>query len=281
MRGIDHYFRHERFYVLLIVACFMFIETSINATSIIMEAREEGENLPILIPFILEYSSALAIIALVPLILMFDQRFPLNWPVFRRNIGWHILASVVFSVLHIALMLSIRLPVWRHFGWQYTFESPEWELLYEYRKDVWTYAFILTITYLYRFVVTRLRGEASLIAEGESATEAVPDRLLVKKLGKEFIVRVDDIEWLESSGNYVNLHIGNRIYPLRATLSALIEQLEPRGFRRVHRSHAVNLDFVESISPLESGDATITLRNGKTLSLSRRYRNEFRQRLEI
>jgi DNA-binding LytR/AlgR family response regulator len=126
-----------------------------------------------------------------------------------------------------------------------------------------------------------LRGEAKLIDEGELATEAVPDRLLVKKLGKEFIVRVEDIEWLESSGNYVNLNIGNRIYPLRATLSTLVDQLEPRGFRRVHRSHAVNLDFVESISPLESGDATITLRNGKTLNLSRRYRTEFRQHLGV
>ena len=33
----------------------------------------------------------------------------------------------------------------------------------------------------------------------------------MKKLGKEFIVRVDEIEWLESAGNYVNLHVGKRI----------------------------------------------------------------------
>lgn len=281
MSKMDKYLKHEEFYVLLLIFCFMLVETNINATTILMEAREDGDPLPVLMPFLLEYSSGLALLALVPLIFRFERRFPLVWSKFRQNFGWHVLASVIFSILHIALMLAMRLPVFRYFGWGYTFENPLWELLYEYRKDAWAYAFFLSIIYVYRFVVSRLAGEASLVAEGEGFNDAVPDRLLVKKLGKEFIVRVDDIEWLESSGNYVNLHIGKRIYPLRATLSALAEQLEPRGFRRIHRSHAVNLDFVASITPLESGDATVTLKNDQSLSMSRSYRNEFRQQLGI
>ena len=56
---------------------------------------------------------------------------------------------------------------------------------------------------------------------------------LVKKLGKEFIIKVDDIEWLESSGNYVNLHIKGRIYPIRSTLNLLIEQISHKGFCRI------------------------------------------------
>lgn len=99
---------------------------------------------------------------------------------------------------------------------------------------------------------------------------------LVKKLGKEFIVKVSDIDWLESSGNYVNLHSGERIYPLRATLTQLSKQLEAQGFCRIHRSHAVKLDAIESITPLPSGDSEITLHSGKKLNLSRRYKEQFK-----
>jgi hypothetical protein len=281
MSRIDHFFKHERRYVFVIVFVFLFITATISATSIVMEAIEDGEILPLWVPFVLEYSSFFALMILIPPLLKFDQRFPLTWSLFRRNIGWHVLASLVFSVSHIALMLGIRVPIFKLMGASYELESPLWELLYEYRKDAMVYVMFLAAIYAYKFIRSRLQGEASLIAEGENSVETIPERLLVRKLGKEFIVRVDDIEWLESSGNYVNLHIENRIYPLRTTLSTLISQLEPRGFRRIHRSLGVNLDFVASISPLESGDASVTLRSGKTLSLSRRYRTAFRQDLEV
>ena len=105
------------------------------------------------------------------------------------------------------------------------------------------------------------------------------DRLLVKKLGKEFIIKVEDIEWLESCGNYVNLHIKERIYPTRATLSGLITQISDKGFCRIHRSYGINLDAVDSIAPQPSGDSEVKLKNGKILNLSRRYRDEFKVRL--
>lgn len=179
-------------------------------------------------------------------------------------------------------MTALRKLVFLAAGSMYHLGDLSWQLLYEYRKDAWTYAGFIAVIYIYRFILGRMRGEASLVAEGESnPPEAVPDRLLVKKLGREFIVRVDEIEWLESAGNYVNLHIGKRIYPLRSTLSSLIQQLEPRGFRRTHRSSAVNLEFVASITPLETGDAEILLTGGQKLSLSRRYREEFRSQLGL
>ena len=104
--------------------------------------------------------------------------------------------------------------------------------------------------------------------------------MLVKKHGKEFIVKIDDVDWLESSGNYVNLYIGTSIYPLRMTLTELSKQLEEKGFCRVHRSHGVNLDRIESITPLPSGDSEIKLTTGKMLNLSRRYKEQFKLQLK-
>jgi DNA-binding LytR/AlgR family response regulator len=129
--------------------------------------------------------------------------------------------------------------------------------------------------------VSRLIGEANLIDEEEADSPVLKtgDRLLVKKLGKEFIIKLHDVEWMESAGNYVNLHINERIYPIRKPLSTLAEEISAKGFCRVHRSHAINLDCVDSITPLPSGDGEVKLKSGKVLNISRRYKEELKQRL--
>ena len=62
-------------------------------------------------------------------------------------------------------------------------------------------------------------------------------------------------------------------------MTQLITQLEPQGFCRIHRSHAVRLDAVESITPLASGDSEVKLTTGKILNLSRRYKEQFKGHL--
>ena len=282
MGRLDHYLKYERWYVFAMLFAFLAVETSINATSLLMNAAREGDMTPAWVWFALEYTSGLALLLLFPAVLGYERLFPLAWASFRKNIGWHIPGSLAFTLLHMLLLVVFRKLVFALAGSTYAFNDFSWQFLYEYRQDAWTYAGFLCAIYIYRFVMSRLRGEASLVAEGEnSPPDTVPDRLLVKKLGKEFIVRVDEIEWLESAGNYVNLHAGNRIYPLRSTLSSLVGRLESRGFRRTHRSAGVNLEFVASITPLETGDAEIVLTTGQKLGLSRRYREAFRNDLGL
>jgi DNA-binding LytR/AlgR family response regulator len=103
--------------------------------------------------------------------------------------------------------------------------------------------------------------------------------MLIKKLGREFLVRVDDIDWIEASGNYVNLHVGSQVYPLRETMTGITERMQPQGFQRVHRSAVVNLDRVAEIVPFESGDGEARLASGARVPVSRRYRKELRERI--
>ena len=103
-----------------------------------------------------------------------------------------------------------------------------------------------------------------------------PERFLVRKLGKEFLVPAADIEWLQASGNYVNLHVRGRDYPLRSTMAAIEQRLDPQRFVRIHRSYIVNVGQVASIEPLDGGEARIHLRDGGTLPCSRRYREGLR-----
>ena len=77
----------------------------------------------------------------------------------------------------------------------------------------------------------RLQGEARLLAEPDEGppVEPVdrPERFLVRKLGKEFLINASEIEWLQASGNYVNLRVRGRDYPLRSTMAAIEERLDP------------------------------------------------------
>jgi DNA-binding LytR/AlgR family response regulator len=115
--------------------------------------------------------------------------------------------------------------------------------------------------------------------EGPSLEPVVrPRRFLVRKLGREFLVAVDDIEWMQASGNYVNLHVRGHDYPLRSTIGGIESKLDPSRFVRIHRSYIANLDQIASIEPLESGDARIHLKDASTLPCSRRYRDALKAR---
>jgi DNA-binding LytR/AlgR family response regulator len=76
----------------------------------------------------------------------------------------------------------------------------------------------------------------------------------------------------------VNLHVRGRDYPLRTTMAAIEERLDPARFVRVHRSHVVNLDYLAEIEPLDAGDARLKLRDGTNVPCSRRYRARLRER---
>jgi len=67
-----------------------------------------------------------------------------------------------------------------------------------------------------------------------------------------------------------------RDYPLRATMAGIEERLDPTRFVRVHRSYIVNLDCLEQIEPLDTGDARLLLKNGARIPCSRRYRSALR-----
>jgi two-component system LytT family response regulator len=120
----------------------------------------------------------------------------------------------------------------------------------------------------------------------ESQREKLPrsgaaplERLLVKVDGTTVVMPVGEIDWVESSANYVKLHIGNQVIQYRQTLSSLVGELDPARFARIHRSTIVNLERIREIQPWFSGDGMVILRNGSKLRMSRSYRRDVERRL--
>ena len=99
----------------------------------------------------------------------------------------------------------------------------------------------------------------------------------VDKAGKgETIIRRADIEYLEAARNYVTVSTGERDFLVRNTLAKLEQQLAPGQIVRTHRSYLVNIDKIAEIRSTETGGYEIHLYSGKTVPLSRGYRDGFR-----
>jgi two-component system, LytTR family, response regulator len=102
----------------------------------------------------------------------------------------------------------------------------------------------------------------------------VSDRLLVPAGDGLRMIDGAGIHSLEADDNYVNVHTADRIYVLRRTLRDLLQQLGQQRFVRIHKSAAVNIAQIDSLTPLFKGDYELRLRSGRTLRLSRRYTAE-------
>jgi hypothetical protein len=233
-------------------------------------------------PWVWEWSSALLTLALVPAVVAVERRWPLRFETWRHNLAWHAAASVAFGLIHVGGMIGLRKLAYAAGGQHYDF-GPWWTNFgYEYLKDVRTYFGIIALLALYRLWRLRLQGEARLLVAPDVGlpVEPVerPERFLVRKLGRDFLINAREIEWLQASGNYVNLHVRGRDYPLRATMAGIEQRLDSTRFVRVHRSYLVNLDYLSQIEPLDSGDARLQLRDGAHIPCSRRYRAALRDR---
>lgn len=114
---------------------------------------------------------------------------------------------------------------------------------------------------------------------GQRTVPAYLSRILIKNSQKNIFVDVDAIEWIESSGNYIKLHLPQKHHMIRGSLKNMEEKLNPLQFVRIHRSWMVNIKNVKEIKPWFSGDSKVVLNNGKTLKMSRNYKdnlNRFR-----
>ena len=280
---LERYIAKRRYWEFALFALVIVVFFLANLSVEIIDGGRQGAGFEYRGPLILEATSHLALALAIPLLLLFEHRYPFRAKSWRTSLASYVAFSVVFSLVHVTLMYWSRVLIFSLGEAPRTYRWDNWfgDFSYEYLKDFRAYILILAMVYMYRFVLLRLQGEAGFLneEEEEQPDDATFDRFLVKKLGREFLVRVDEIDWIESCGNYVNLHVGSRVYPLRETMTRIDKRLLPMGFQRVHRSAIVNLDRVSEIVAFDTGDGQAKLHTDATVPVSRRFRQELRERL--
>lgn len=253
-----------------------------NSVVVLMDAGRHGQGLSAWEPVIWEASSAIVTLALLPAVFALCRHWPLHFDTWRQRLPIYLAASVLWSLLHVVGMVLLRKLAYAAVGGHYDFGDWPRELFYEYLKDVRTFSLIVIVHHSYQWFWRRWQGEARLLDAPDDGSQAGlaerPERFLVRKLGREFLVAANDIEWLQAADNYVNLRVRDRDYPLRSTIAAIESKLDPARFTRIHRSYIVNLDQVASIEPLDTGDARVHLKDGTRLPCSRSYRNALKSR---
>jgi len=90
---------------------------------------------------------------------------------------------------------------------------------------------------------------------------------------REVLLAVETIDRIQAERNYLRLFTRDGEYLRRGSLGALLERLDPARFLRINRSEIVRLDAIREMQPWFHGDYRVVLKDGTTLSWSRRYRS--------
>jgi len=87
-------------------------------------------------------------------------------------------------------------------------------------------------------------------------------RLCIKDLGRMHFIPLESILWIESAGNYAEIHHGQHTHLLRQTMMQLERQLPPHDFMRISRSAILRLDAITEIRSFTKGEHHVILTSG-------------------
>ena len=118
------------------------------------------------------------------------------------------------------------------------------------------------------------RSDAHGDADAGDAGLLFAGRLFVRDVRGAIVpVPLAQVERLEAQDDYVSVVTRERRYLISARLGELAEQLARQlpahAFLRVHRSHVVNLDYVERLVPFDAKRLEVRLRDGTRIVASR------------
>ena len=118
-----------------------------------------------------------------------------------------------------------------------------------------------------RAIIDTLRADR----RNGSAPKKYETELWIREGDARVRVPVEMIERLEADGDYVRLHVGQRVRLMRARLGDLADRLDPAHFVRIHRSEIVRHDLIAAIRRHDSGRTFAVLAGGREVPVSRRY----------
>lgn len=113
---------------------------------------------------------------------------------------------------------------------------------------------------------------AMLEGQEQSPAEQYESQLHIRDRGRIFRVNVSEIDFIDAAGDYMCIHVGEETHILRETMKVMEQRLDPKLFKRVHRSTIVNLDRVKEVVPHSNGECFLILSNRAEVKVSRSYK---------
>lgn len=109
----------------------------------------------------------------------------------------------------------------------------------------------------------------------ENDAFVIKDALFLKDKFKYTKLNINDILWIKSDGNYLEIQTTKKEELIRATLSNFIDRLNSDLFFRTHKSYIVNLDYLTKI---ETNYVTIV---ASKIPISKNYYDDLLKKLNV
>lgn len=103
--------------------------------------------------------------------------------------------------------------------------------------------------------------------------------IFVQKSEKLFNLPVEEIVFLEASGDYTIISTKGDQFVSSSGIGKLEEIMNPDTFIRVHRSTIVNINFLKEIERHFNGGMVVKMQNGKSFPVSRTYAKQIRKKV--
>ena len=88
---------------------------------------------------------------------------------------------------------------------------------------------------------------------------------------------IKDINWIQSDGNYSNIHTTAKRLPVKMSLVKVLEYFSAHSILQIHKRYLVNMNHIECIDIV---GLTLTI-GGEKLPIGRKYKTDFLKQLNL
>lgn len=107
------------------------------------------------------------------------------------------------------------------------------------------------------------------------------EKVFVKDGERCWFVRVGDVRFFETAGNYSKVIFDKNRPLILKSLNALEERLDESQFFRANRKQIINLEFIDKIHPHFNGGLKVILKCGEEVEISRRQASKFKEKMAL
>jgi two-component system LytT family response regulator len=124
---------------------------------------------------------------------------------------------------------------------------------------------------------SKTRMAERILAMLGRTSEKYTSRFVVRMGSRIQIVLANDTDWIGAAGDYAELHVRGRNHPLRETMNALQQNLDPAKFLRIHRSRIVRKGCIVELRGIDNREYIVKLSDGSEHRSSRTYADRLEQ----
>ena len=127
----------------------------------------------------------------------------------------------------------------------------------------------------------KMEKELERISPDERGVLDDTDQVFLKDGDKCWFVTLKDVRLFESEGNYVRVYFDTFKPLILKSLNNLDKRLNSKHFFRANRKHIVNMKWIEKVESWFNGGLLLTLKDGKTVEVSRRQAVKLKDRMSL